>query len=106
MFPERERKIFRYHDGRQEVAADPIAIHRKLSFALGGRLNETLDEIHSDDQGQAHFAQEKALAAVRDVFEMAPFDKGTGEGALEEDCWKALDAWLEWAEKNVPPAGS
>ena len=49
-------------------------------------------------------ATERLLEAVRLAFKMVPFDPETGEGALEPDCFKALEdftAFLNEQKKNI-----
>lgn len=51
-------------------------------------------------------AQEKVLAVVRAAFGLPPFDPETGAGCVEATCLAAMNAYLEWLEKNARSDGN
>lgn len=106
MFSEDERRIFPYHDGAVQRYGDPVRMHRKLTVALEGDVNRWLVDASSGDLHLVDQAKDRLVAAVRSAFEMAPFDPDSGRGAVEADCWAALNSFLEWSEKNARRAGS
>ena len=65
------------------------------------------DLAESPDPNLSCDARDTLVAAVRQVFGMAPFDEDTGAGATEQHC---LDAWNSWAEylakKKKTPAST
>jgi hypothetical protein len=112
-----DRRVFGpYHDGRGEAYADPLEAHRLLYQQAGGRLGQLLDDARAsgpvdspDDSEEARAlkARNRAeidarafgaalvlLAAARKAFQMAPFDRATGQGATEAGCWEVLDSFL------------
>lgn len=106
MFTQSDKKIFPYWNGRQEVYGDPMALHRRLTIALGGTPNEVLKAAKSESPLENAHARERLIDAVREAFEMVPFDKTEGAGALDEDCFQALRTLLEWTEKNASRAAA
>lgn len=108
MFADDQRQIFRYFNGLKAVCADPVRIHRKLFLLLEGRLNYWLEQCHADDPDRtdgrdpigADQAKDRVLAAVRESFPMAPFSPEDGMGALEDDCWAALEQFLDFLDQK------
>lgn len=111
------RKVFPYHDGSQQVFGDPFAINKRLWAAVDGRLEKIAHDAFLPPLGpgeperdpsehvKAIAAQQALLAAVRQAFEMAPFDRTTGQGATDQDCLDAYDAFITWmAEKKTSSA--
>lgn len=117
-----ERGIFAYNDGLQDRFGDPFAIRRRLDAALGN-VNKVLLDCHADDvppkpddwEGawppadwspveaavmHAATARGRLVEAVREAFEMLPFDPVSGTGALEEQCNAAFTAYSEHAQKK------
>lgn len=120
-FSDKERRIFQYHNGREVVWADPLALRRRLVVALGGDISAVVKDVNADRQPEgwpdgkeftpdpatvmvAAFAAEKFLAGIRKAFDMAPFDPATGEGADERCCLDAYDAWQEFEDSKKKPA--
>lgn len=101
-FGDRERAIFQYHNGTAAMYADPMALHRKLSHALGGDIAKAVGKTRSEIAPEAYGAMERFLAAVRIVFEMTAFDSATGRGATEGDCLDVYEAFLDFeaSKKN------
>ncbi len=114
--------VFPYFDGAATVYADPLAIHRQLTRALDGNPNRVLVDvaIGKAEEREAYLdeeswelavaqeeateelryaATEKLLAAIRQVFQMAPFDRATGQGATEKHCRDALAAFCDYMEE-------
>lgn len=105
MYSEQEKKVFQYHDGTAEVFGDPVTIHRRLTAYLDGNPNQVIEATQNADPLAAMHANDRLLAAVRVAFEM-PFDKATGEGATEDECFAALDKFTEYLEKKGPNGAS
>jgi len=119
MFPENERKCFRYYDGRREVYGDPLQVRRKLILACGGDFTKLWNEYFfnpgekwPDSEDDRYTAEEKSagllrqalagetlIPAARLAFGMDPVDPDTGEGGAEEDCDRALVAWGVFCEE-------
>lgn len=95
---------FTYFDGAKVVHGDPLPLHRRLHQAAAGNLGQVLKDSRSEDIHVAYPAIEKMVAIVRDVFEMAPFDRATGKGATEAHCHDVLDGFFTFldGEKKSP----
>lgn len=111
-FPDEQRRIFSYHDGAGVVHGDPLELHRRVCFLLGDP-SKVVDEVCSADAAgadehtirQAMAASEKLCGAIRTAFQMVEFDRKTGQGATESQCfgvWNAFCAHL--AELKKKPA--
>lgn len=109
------KAVFRYHDGRGEVWADPLAVYRRFVTALGGNPDPVLEAARAPGPGKGETpgdllrrldAERQLAEAARQALPMQPFDPATGEGATDSDCLAALYAWLEWLEGNAPRAAS
>jgi hypothetical protein len=121
--------IFKYFDGQNEVHGDPTAIERKLRLATGGRFYDILratqkpkdykgwlDEIADEKTPEerragllqsvrdanlaADQAAEEITPAIRAAFEMVPFDKTTGQGATDDHCIDAWNAFTAFREQK------
>jgi hypothetical protein len=113
-FTAEQRNIFAYNDGCREVFGDPVAIDRRLTQALGCSPHLVLTDAKATLPGTTELngpvafpAIERLMAATRQAFEMAPFDKATGMGAREEDCLAALNAFCSYMQvkkKNTAPS--
>src|SRR5262245_2676649 len=91
------REIFGpYYDGVNTVYGDPLAIYRLLVAGLDGTPNLWLGRRASDDALERAEAEERCLAAARVAFQMVPFDRDQGTGALDQDVEVALDTYLAW----------
>ena len=98
-----------YYNGFTEVFGDPIVIHRRLWAHLQGRPNDYFDMIRQYEAEPVKSAEaaESVEMAVRHSFEMLPFNKDTGEGATQEDCFTALNLYLAYHDaKKVSGSGS
>jgi hypothetical protein len=99
MYTEQEKKIFPYFDGAARVFGDPVTIRRRLTGFLDGNPNAVVDACNSTDPATAMQADEKLLAAIRFAFDM-PFDRTTGTGATEDECFAAYDAFTAFMEQK------
>jgi hypothetical protein len=118
-----------YWNGRAEVWGDPFALHEDLVHALDGDPNRVLAEAEADRlPPREHFATEEEyqevvarvalaepmayrakkllVAAVRQVFGMAPFDPQTGEGATAKQCRKVLEDFVRYEQDCKKKAGA
>lgn len=95
------KDIFPYFNGSRQVFGDPIAIYRRMLRALQKPLDHQIELTKGGENELMHLeAYGKLYAAVRVAFPMVPFNEGTGEGASEADCQRALDGLLSWIEKK------
>lgn len=109
-----QKDVFQYWNGSATVFADPMAVHRELTLALDGNPQAVLEKLEKDEQGEyrqplpvALQALGKLLAAVRQVFQMPAIAPATGEGATDDECLAAVNAYLAWADqKKTRRAGS
>jgi len=108
MFDERERKVFKYHDGEKDVWADPLAMSRKLRALMGGNPEKIVTQYNSDVQMDSDNAAEVFFPAIAEAFQVKRFDRLTGDGFTDEDLlktWEMFQAWLEAKKKrdaNLP----
>lgn len=98
--PPRRRGRLHYFDGQKWRYGDSLRTQRNLYIALGANgdreeVAAVLTASASPDPSVSGPATEKLMAAVREAFEMAPFDAATGAGATEEDTRAALAALWE-----------
>jgi hypothetical protein len=117
MYTEQERRIFAYHNGRQQVHGDPLRIERVLTAILDGNVNRALQQARdAGDPKRTFEAMDRLLGAVRNAFDLHRLDPATGQGATETDCCRILSEFVEWMEKkdwraeslptSVPSTGS
>ena len=98
-YTDKERLIFGpYWDGAGERFADPKQAYRRLIHALDGDPNKYLRAIKSQSEPERFEAMERLIDASRAVFEMAPFDPGTGGGATDTDCLNVVRDFLHWID--------
>jgi hypothetical protein len=127
-FPERQRLVYRYHNGAKEVFADPLVLRRKMIQAGRGELNQILREAvepaapteEGADSGDAGGgggvgvadecvrlqAQERRAQIVYEAFGLVPFDPETGGGVTEIEAIAVLHDFLGWLEGNASRAGN
>ncbi|OAI39612.1 hypothetical protein AYO40_01220 [Planctomycetaceae bacterium SCGC AG-212-D15] len=113
MFEGKERKVFKYHNGISDVWADPLALNRKIRALMNGDPAKVVANYNSDNQNESDAAAELFFPAIARAFEVAPFDKATGEGFVDEDLlklWEMFQSWLDEKKKkeessrtSVPP---
>ena len=115
-FSDKDRLIYRYHDGEKERCADPLAVRRKLIQSAGGDLGRLADAAAVKEQpapdadGGAEIArldaEERLLKVIRFGFELPDFDPTTGAGCTEAMCWAVWDDYWKFIEGEKTPAGS
>lgn len=102
VYSEEEKQIFQYHNGKEKVWGDPLAIRHRLYGQLP-RLQEVMKECVSKDQSVAADALIKLADAVRVAFDMPcnPKAKSPAEyGATHEQCIVAVKEWLMFCKKK------
>lgn len=106
----RETDVFPYWDGDADVWGDPTKIHRRLSTLLHGKWDLLNVMRNRENPLAADQAAQEALPAVREAFEMKPYDKTTRKGATDRDCYNAVDGLADWLDKvkknSAPPPNS
>lgn len=115
MFDERERRVFKYHNGVAEVWGDPLVLERRLRAYMGGNGKQLISDMNSvlDTEGKvvadadfskADAASEVFVEAVAKAFEIPKlFDTKTGEGYTEKnlrDLWDKFQQWVEDKKKE------
>ena len=127
-----ERMAYRYHDGKGEVWADPVLLHRKLVRALDGDLAAAFEAVQvkrtrlpaapgatvdltapappmvelPHDMLRRLDGEERMAAAGRQAFGLAPFDPATGQGATDGKALELVYSFADWLEGNDSPASS
>lgn len=116
-------RTFPYNDGFTDVRGDPFRILRELTVILGGDPNAVLQHARalppapSGDPdadralGDATLvrkaeAQHRLSAAARQAFEMAPYDRVSGRGPLDDECLDVLYSFIDWLKKKGTSGGS
>ncbi len=99
----RQREVFPYFNGKEDVYGDPMRIHRLMFKLLDGDVNRVIEQSESEDINVSDPAEELLLEAVRGAFDMVPFDSKTGEGATEADCHAALEAFAAFSDEKKTP---
>ena len=118
-----ERKIFRFHDGRQWRYVDPLVVQRDLdsnggegwpsllgqldqSFMADLPVSETLTKIAQD----ASFAAAKQLIDLtRKTFDVEPLSDNGTKGLTDTECLELLGSymlWMQQAEADARPLQS
>lgn len=77
----KERLIYRYHNGKELVAADPMVLMKKVS-AVSTELSADMKVATGPQPKWAEEAREKMLAKMRTVFDLKPLAEG-GLGEVE-----------------------
>lgn len=135
MFDDLEKKVFRYEVGGVVYWEDPLAVRRALMRHSAGQFYNWQNDAIEPDKPESYVspspsdtspsqqemieiarkassvmvrldAQERVLECVRKAFDLAPFDRATGQGVVEDDVWRVLDEFSRWLEKNERAAGS
>ena len=105
-FSAEERKHLQFHNGSGFVWADPLAISRELDHRLGGDIAKTIADTQSDLEPLRYAAMTKFLAAVREVFNLVPFNPADGSGCTDEKAIAAYDCWVAWVDSKKKPEES
>lgn len=98
----RERLIYYYWNGAKHVAADPIALYKRM-MAQGPELSIDIKVANSasKDAGKAHDA---LVGRIRTIFDLKPLTDG---GLSELESAQLLDHFLVYCErlkKNSSPS--
>lgn len=105
---DRDRAIFRYHDGRAWRWADPVVLLRGVEDKLGSDWLTVLKNVEGRDQtaptlSSRHAAveaadrrktRESAISAADSLFGLTPLDPETGNGLTEQERMAVLAAFL------------
>lgn len=108
MFTESERRVYGpYLDGSGGAAVfgDPLKISRLLTQLLDGNPNEAVTQLKSDDPAMRAAAIERAVIASVQAFELAPFNKKTGAGLMEDEIMKVFEDFCRWMGKKKENGG-
>ena len=99
----KERLVYRYEKSQGEwVSADPILLWKRLmEVAPGLRADMATAELPSKF---ADIAQERALDAIRGIFDVKPLD-GEGKGLTQDETLELFDHYLIWTQR-LKKAGS
>lgn len=110
-FDPKDRQVFCYHDGEQQVYGDPLELHRGLVAKLIDPA-KVVGAINQADAAQgdlntcfnAWAALEELIGASREVFKLQPFDRKTGQGATDAQAIAVVKHFWTWLDekKNVP----
>lgn len=107
MFTPQERNLYRYYNGTREVAADPLAIQRKLTTFPNFDLVADIKRMQLNNQ-ESLLAFGRLLEAARCAFDILPFSEsedGTQVGLLETETVSLVidfGNWLGAVKKNIP----
>ena len=96
----------RYFNGTAVVYGDPFAIRRKIDALLEGDPNKVISDTKHDAGSVRLAAMEKLLVAVRQAFQMVPYDETTDAGATEDMVIAAWNAFCAYCEKKNPTPAS
>jgi hypothetical protein len=107
------KAIYRYHNGKEMVCADPMLIEGCLetkAIARGTSMSVLYDKAQkklseSDEPTKMEIYAALAMLAElsRESFALEPFDKTTGNGADMDHCLSVLSHFNTWREKKNPP---
>jgi len=97
---EATKDIFQYEGPAGETRyGDPVAIYRKLSALLKGRIDEILENSTSADPALSLHANELLGKAVCVAFDLGdPFDERLGSGITEKVWDAALTRFLDFLD--------
>jgi cytochrome c556 len=103
-----ERRVFKFHDGQKDRYADPMEVLRRVSFLLGDPaavskvIRDADPAADAEAMKAAYTATERLVVAVREAFDLAPFDPETGAGATESDCLAVWGLFSEFMAQGGP----
>jgi hypothetical protein len=112
MYPDDQRRVFKYYDGEKEVYGDPLALRTEIFIATNGDPDGLSKKVFTvlapdtptDQILEAFRAQKQIAEIVMRVFNMKPFDPATGSGATIEHChmtWRLFGRFLAGEKKNT-----
>lgn len=117
IFTPQQRSIYRYADGSgKTVCGDPLVLLGKtktFAIAMGKTIDALIDLANKVDLNDAtDFEKSEAWAALgsleeisRQSFDLAPFNRETGDGADMAHALAVLNHFHVWCEKkNQQPA--
>lgn len=105
------RDVFRYHDGRGDAYADPLAAYRQFVSALDGDPDPVLEAARDEGREPPSVlrrmdAQGKLAGAARQAFGLPGLDRSTGQGVTDGAALETLYDFLRWLEGNGQGAAS
>lgn len=102
---QRQRDIFRFHDGSRPRAVDPLAVWHLLHSNPGYSL-DAVEAAECDDPEIASAAAADLHPILCEAFSVDPFDPQTGEGMTIGESLALLDVYLlyvlEVKKKRAP----
>ena len=90
---ERKRKIFRFFDGTQMRAVDPLRAWMLLLTDPHLEMPRHISELESHDDRISAEAGLIVAAAARRAFGLSEFSAG---GSTDQECIDAFQVYLEW----------
>jgi len=95
MFSDKERMIFRYHNGTKQIAADPLVIQRKLLSQKDVDLDSEFRLAVSDTK-ESLAAISRVVDVIRFSFGVKPLDPETEEGLTDTECLQLMASYAEF----------
>lgn len=101
--------ILQIHDGLEPVYLDVLEANRRLWFLLGNPKTLTdkisdvaarLNDATPEEVKEAGEARQTLVQAIRQAFEMQPFDKRTGQGATDLHCLAVYQQFCQFLSQQ------
>lgn len=104
LYHPRERMIYRYFNGKEDVAVDPIQLSKKMAEIWPELVVDIkVARSQSKDSAKAH---DSLVAGIRDLFNVKSLEDG---GLTELETIQLLDHFLAYTEdvkKNLSPSAT
>ncbi len=103
IYKPRERLIYKYFNGKEEIAADPLTLWKKV-MAVGPEMSIDI-QVSQSPMKNAPEAHTELLSKIRGIFTVTPLNE-KGEGLSELETVELLNHFLIYSErlkKNTSP---
>lgn len=98
----KERKIYRYWNGKKYVEADPMVLYKRMMEVKGDlTADQKLARSISKDALKGHTAM---LTKIRNIFEVDKYEDGGLTEAETSDLLDHFMIYCHWVKKNSSPS--
>lgn len=91
VFHPKDRVLYKFWDGKDQVTADPLVLFKKL-MEKGKEVSHNMKLSNSNDSNSTQ-GHSNLVANARWIFNVKPLELG---GLTEQECVNLLDHFLSW----------